>query len=133
MNKYVRGAEAGFSLVEVVVSMTMLSIGLLGLAGLTSVAAHRATGVSHLTTMSQTVMQQVNRVGVLPYDSLALGTTCRTITDNRFSYTRCVQVDSVQVRVKQITVTITPANSAIKPVTEVFRRTEPPVTHALNR
>jgi Tfp pilus assembly protein PilV len=130
--KLVRG-EAGISLVEVVVSLTLLSVGLLGLAGLTSVAARRATGVSHLTTMSQTVMQQVNRVGVLPYDSLALGTTCKSITENRFSYTRCVRVDSVQVSVKQITLTITPANSAIKPVTEVFRRTEPPAGHALNR
>jgi Tfp pilus assembly protein PilV len=132
MKQHARG-EAGISLVEVVVSMTLLSVGLLGLAGLTSMAAHRATGVSHLTTMSQTVMQQVNRVGVLPYDSLALGTTCRTLTDNGFSYTRCVRVDSLQVRVKQVTLTITPANVAIKPVTEVFRRSEPPTGQALNR
>lgn len=120
-------------MVEVVVSMTLLGVGLLGLAGLTSVAAHRATGVSHLTTMSQTVMQQVNRISVLPYDSLTLGTRCKSITENRFSYTRCLQVDSVQVSVKQITLTITPANSSIKPITEVFRRTEPPASHALNR
>jgi prepilin-type N-terminal cleavage/methylation domain-containing protein len=123
---------AGFSLVEVVVALTILAIGLLGLAGLTARSARRASGVANLNVVGQTVVQQVNRLSVLPYDSLALGTTCKAINANGFAYQRCVRVDSLGLRLKQITLTITPTNSAIKPATEVFRRSKPADTNPLN-
>jgi prepilin-type N-terminal cleavage/methylation domain-containing protein len=125
--------ESGFSMVEILVSLTLLSIGLLGLAGMTLQAARRARGVSHLTTVSQVMTQQVNRLGVLPYDSLPVGTNCRAVTANGFGYTRCVAVVVLSPSVKQVTLTMTPVNSAIRPVVEVFRRTLPPASYALNR
>jgi prepilin-type N-terminal cleavage/methylation domain-containing protein len=124
-------SNAGFTLIEIVVSLSLLSLVLMSLAGLSFTAARRATTVSNLTPLYHVATQQVNRVSVLPYDSLALGTTCRTVTGS-FAHTRCVQVDSLQVKVKQITLIITPANTKIKPDTEVFRRTKPPTTNVMN-
>lgn len=126
-----RRPEAGFSLIEVVVSLTLLSVALLGLAGLTAAAAKRATGVSTAGVVTQVLTQQVNRLSALPYDSLALGTSCKTITANGFSYNRCVRVDSLQPKLKQITLAITPANAAFKPVTEVFQRSRPTTSLAV--
>jgi len=124
--------QSGFSLIEIVVALTILAVGLLGLAGLTARSANRASNVANVTVVSHTVVQQVNRLGVLPYDSLALGTTCKAINANGFAYTRCVRVDSLQQSVKQITLTITPTNTAIKPVTEVFTRSKTPTANPLN-
>lgn len=124
--------QAGFSLIEIVVALTILAIGLLGLAGLTARSARRASSVANLTIVGHTVVQQVNRLSVLPYDSLALGTTCKAINANGFAYQRCVRVDSLQMRVKQITLTITPTNTSLKPATEVFRRSKPSASNVLN-
>jgi prepilin-type N-terminal cleavage/methylation domain-containing protein len=128
----VRG-QGGFSLVEVVVALSILSIGLLGLAGLMARSARRATAVASGTTINHTVVQQVNRLSVLPYDSLALGTTCKSINANGFAYQRCIRVDSVAVRLKRITLTITPTNTSIKPATEVFTRSKPAAQNVLAR
>lgn len=117
---------------EVVVSLTLLAVVLMSLAGLMFKAARRAVNVSNLTTMGQAITQQVNRVSVLPYDSMAVGTTCKAVSASGFGYTRCVRVDQLQPKVKQITLTITPANAAIKPDTEVFRRTKPATANPLN-
>jgi prepilin-type N-terminal cleavage/methylation domain-containing protein len=126
-------SRRGVSLVEVVVALTILAVGLLGLAGLTARASRHASTVGNTSLLSNTVIQQVNRLSVLPYDSLALGTTCKDMSVNGFDYERCVRVDSLQQRLKQITLTITPDNSAIRPVTEVFQRSKPPTTNVMNR
>ena len=118
-------ADAGFSLIEVVVSLTLLSVALMGLAGLTATAARRATGVGHISVVAQALTQQVNRIDALPYDSLALGATCKAIDTNGFAYTRCVRVDSLEPKLKQVTLSITPVNTSFKPVTEIFQRSRP--------
>jgi prepilin-type N-terminal cleavage/methylation domain-containing protein len=125
-------SDAGFSLIEVVVSLTLLSVVLTSLAGLMFQASRRANGVSGLTPLFEAATQQVNWVSVLPYDTLPLGSSCKVINNSGFSYTRCVQVDSVQVKVKRITLTITPANTTIKPVTEVFLRAKLATNNPLN-
>ena len=126
-------ADAGFSLVSVVVSLTMLSVGLLGLAGISAAAAQRARGIGHLNIVAQTLTQQVNRIGALPYDSLMLGVSCRPMESNGFAYTRCVRVDSIQPRVKRVTLAITPANPSHRPVMEVFQRSQSIIGNPLGR
>ena len=124
-------ADAGFSLIEVIVSLTLLSVALMGLAGLTAAAARRATSVARVSTVAQILTQQVNRIGAVPYDSLPLGITCKSITTNGFGYLRCVRVDSLQLKLKQITLAIIPNSTAFKPVTEIFHRSRPTGSTAL--
>ena len=69
----------------------------------------------------------------MPYDSLTLGVSCRAMSANGFEYTRCMRVDSLDVRVKRITLVITPANTYYRPATEVFQRSRPVVANALYR
>ena len=128
-----RLSNAGFSLIGVVVSMSILSVGLMGLAGLTAASARRAAGVGHLNRVAQTMTQQVNRIGAMPYDSLTLGVSCRAMSSNGFDYTRCMRVDSLDMRVKRITLVITPANTFYRPATEIFQRSRPVVASALYR
>ncbi len=66
-------ARSGFSLVEVVFAMVIMSVGLLGMAGTTMAFVHQ-TNITALRTQRALAMQQgVERVRASPYDSISSG------------------------------------------------------------
>ena len=66
-------ARSGFSLVEVVFAMLIMSVGLLGMAATTTTLVHQ-TNISALKTRRALAMQQaVERVRAVPYDSISSG------------------------------------------------------------
>jgi prepilin-type N-terminal cleavage/methylation domain-containing protein len=114
---------AGFTLVEVMVSMTLLSVASLALGSMLFRATRQAGAAaagSHQTAM---LSGEVSRLGAAPFDLLAAGTTCVAVT-LPFVGTRCTTINNVSAKIKQVSVVITPSeNPLLQPVTTSFTST----------
>ena len=65
-------------MIEIMVGMVILSIGLLGAAGMTVAAARRASGLSTQSSRDGVMLQELNKLAALPYDSLTPRAGCST-------------------------------------------------------
>ena len=112
----------GFTLVEVMVSMTLLSVGSLALASMLVRATRLAGAAAANSYQTAMVSAEVNRYDAAPFELLAAGTTCTTIT-SPFQGTRCTTINSLSTKVKQVTVVVTPTgNPLLHPITTSFTR-----------
>jgi prepilin-type N-terminal cleavage/methylation domain-containing protein len=100
--------RAGFTLVEVVVAMVILSVVLVGLAAQT---LHTAT----FTLMAQgadqresLLTQQANLLAAVPYANLGTYAGCTTVTTAPFPHTRCVTLTALAGNVNRVTIVVTP-------------------------
>jgi prepilin-type N-terminal cleavage/methylation domain-containing protein len=115
---------AGFTLVEVLISMTILSIASLAMGATMFRAAHQAALTSSTAYQSAAMAGAMAHLDVLPFDLLAAGTTCVTVADLEFPHTKCTTILNESAKVKLVTVVITPTgNALLQPVTSSFRRT----------
>jgi prepilin-type N-terminal cleavage/methylation domain-containing protein len=115
----------GFVLVEVIVAMVLLAVAVSSLAALmysVSQSGMKATGNAYRNGV---LMQEVNRLEGIPYDSVQLGTTTTTVSTAPYKHTRVVTVTEPVVNVmKTVTVLITPTDTKLKPDTVSFTRTK---------
>lgn len=127
------GSEVGFSLIEALVAMTLLSIVLLSLAPLSFRAAHGAVEANGAAHQTAALTSEVGRLDVLPFESLPVGTTCVTVSTPPFPHTRCTTVNNVSSKRKQVIVVVTPSgNSLLKPDTTIIERTPAGKANPLN-
>ena len=113
----------GFTLVEVMVSMTLLSVASLALGSMLFRAARQAGAASAGQYQTASLGGEVSRLQALPFDQLAPGTTCVTET-HPVPATRCTTINVVSAKVKQVTVVVTPSgNPLLHPITTTFTRT----------
>ena len=99
----------GFTLVEVLVSLVILSVSTVALSALLLRSARQATAASALVYQTAALTSEVGRLGALPFSSLpAAGTTCVNVTTGPFLHQRCVVVTDLSAKSKQVTVTVTP-------------------------
>jgi prepilin-type N-terminal cleavage/methylation domain-containing protein len=121
-----RGARAGFSLVEVMISMTILAIVLSSLAGLSFLVAKRGRTNSIVTKRNFALQQQANRLGAMSADALvAAGSGTKTMTVGDFTFTRAITITTVSTKRWTIKVKVTPADDPTKADSVTFDRTRP--------
>jgi prepilin-type N-terminal cleavage/methylation domain-containing protein len=114
----------GFTLIEVLVSMTILSVASLAMGSMLVRSTRAAGATSSAAHQSAAMSGAVARLDVLPFASLVAGTTCVTVTAAEFPHTECTTINDVSSKVKLITVVVTPSgNVLMQPVTTSFRRT----------
>ena len=103
----------GVAVLEVMVGIVVLAIGLLGVAGMTVSAARRTTGLSTQSVRDGIVLQELNKLASLPYDSLSERTGCTTNTSGTLTYTRCVAVTDVDegIGYKRVQLIVTPSTT----------------------
>ena len=103
----------GVAVLEVMVGIVVLAIGLLGVAGMTVSAARRSTGLSTQSVRDGIVLQELNKLASLAYDSLANRSGCATTTSASLTYTRCVTVTDVNegLGYKRVRLVITPSTT----------------------
>ena len=117
------GNRGGFTLIEVMVSMTLLSVASLSLGTLLFRAARLANATSAASYQTATLAGTAGRLDALPFDSLAAGTTCTTVTAQPFPHTQCTTVNNVSAKVKTIMIIVTPAgNTLMHPDTTLITR-----------
>jgi prepilin-type N-terminal cleavage/methylation domain-containing protein len=124
MGKHIAPARKidGFTLIEVMVSVTILAIGILGLGGLLARSSRAAEGVSALSYQTSVMVASMGRFDALPFALLAAGTTCTTETAAPFPHTLCTTVTNLSAKVRQVKIVVTPANTATPADSVMFER-----------
>jgi prepilin-type N-terminal cleavage/methylation domain-containing protein len=115
----------GFTLIEIIIAMTILSVTLAGFAGLTFQYMRRVRTLNDRVAQMALVAEQTQRLTVLPFDSLTSRAGCTTFTTGTLKHTRCITVTDVSGTRKQVKLVITPTNTANKPDTVTFHRVKP--------
>lgn len=70
-----RSADGGFSMIEVIIAIVILTVGVLGLAGTTAYIVRQVTLADLMTERSAAFQTIVDRIQSLPYDSVGSGST----------------------------------------------------------
>ena len=119
------GERRGVALIEVIVAMVLLAIVVSSLAALqysVNQQAMKATGDAYKNGV---LMQEVNRLEGIPYDSIPLGTTSVSVSSGKYPHTRSIIVAQPVANVlKTVKVIVTPVNTRYKPDTATFIRTK---------
>jgi prepilin-type N-terminal cleavage/methylation domain-containing protein len=114
----------GFVIVEVIVAMVLLAVAVASLASLiysVSQSSLKATGSAYRNGV---LMQEINRLEGLPYDSIPTGTSTVSVSTMPYPHTTVVTVTEPVARaIKTVLVVITPTNLKFKPDTASFTRT----------
>lgn len=89
----VQRSEAGFSIVEVVVAMTIFSVGILSIFQVTDSSFKVATGTTHRARATAIATKVVEEARAMPFSNLTVGTsapTTETVGGSTFTVTRDV-------------------------------------------
>lgn len=127
-----RAARRGITLIEVVMALTMFAVVTTSIASMTTQVARgsRFTGIA--TVRAGALAAQVNRLEVLPYDSLPSRAGCTSVSTGLLPRSECVGVEDVTVGRRRVTFVLTPSNTALRPDTVILERTKPKAYHPLN-
>ena len=125
MNSTRRGATAGFTLIEVMVAMTVLSVVVVSLLGLTFTVARRSYSSSGVAYTTGVLNEQAGRMNALPFDSLDSRAGCVTVTTAPFKHTRCISVTATATNAKTVKVIVRPTDTKLRPDTVTFQVTDP--------
>lgn len=113
----------GFTLIEVMVSMTILAVGILVLSGLLLRSSRTAQAASSVSYQTAILAAEIGRYDALPFSQLAAGTTCTTVTASPLPHTICITVTNVSPKVRQVMVKVTPtAPTTIAADSIIFER-----------
>jgi len=115
-----RETRLGFTLVEVLLSMTILAIGILVMGGLLARSARTADATGRLAYQSGMIATEAARYDALPFDQLAAGTTCSTISGAPLPHTLCTTITVVSTKVKQVKIKFTPTSNYLVPADSVM-------------
>jgi prepilin-type N-terminal cleavage/methylation domain-containing protein len=119
----VSGARRGFTLIEIMVAMTLFAVVATGLAGVMFQYLRAAVNASGGAAVTAAVTADVDYLTAVSYDSLASRAGC-TAQSQPIAHQRCITVTSLGRGWKQIMLVETPSNAAIKPDTAVFQRSK---------
>lgn len=125
--------RSGFVLLEVVVAMFILGLILSSLAALMYQVSRRSFLNIGGAYRNGVLLQEVNRLEAIPYDSLAVGTTTATVTALPYLYTRTTIITNPGLNAKNVQLIIAPSNSLYKPDTATFTRTKGTPTTEFNQ
>ena len=116
----------GFTMVEILLSLVILSLGAVVLGQLMFRASRASRVRSTATYRSAALTQEVERLGVIPFDSLIVGSSCTTVSAGPFPHSLCTAVSSISTVSRQATVVVTPTGgNTLAPDTAVLVRTDP--------
>ena len=123
--------QEGFTIAEVVISMVLLSIILVTLAGLTYASAQKAITATTVSQRQAFAMETVNRLTTLPYASLPGAAGCSTVGTTNNQFTNCATI-TVGGNATTIQVVTTPVHrTAAGASTIVFYRANNNVNNPL--
>lgn len=115
----------GVAVIEIMVGMIILAIGLLGVAGMTVTASRRASSLSTQSSRDGILLQEMNKVAAMPYDSLSARVGCTTSSSVSLTYTRCLAVTDITdgIGYKRVRLIVSPSTSWARPDTVYVNRT----------
>ena len=119
-----RRNRKGIAVLEIMVGIIILGIGLLGTAGMTVTAARKSSALSTQSSRDGIMLQELNKLGALPYDSLSGRVGCSTASSGTLEYTRCISVTDVTdgTGYKRVRLIVSPSTSWARPDTVYLNR-----------
>ena len=78
--------EGGFTIVEVIIALVILTVGILAVASLSATAIWQTRRGDDLTNSALAAAQVLDGVAVLPFDSVAVGTYTDTVSFGPVDY-----------------------------------------------
>jgi len=119
-------SRKGFSLIEVMVAMTMLAIVLMSLAKMSLIVAVRGRGNDLFAKRTAVLQLEANKLGAIPYSTLASwSTTTTTLTLGDFTYKRRLAIANTGTNRYSIKVIIIPMSDTTKQDSVTLDRTKP--------
>jgi type II secretory pathway pseudopilin PulG len=122
----------GITLIEVVVALTVFAMVTAGIAGFTTQVAKGSRMNSLTSVRAGALAAQINRLEVLPYDTLPTRVGCTSVSVGLLPRTECVGVQDIVTGRRRVTFILRPNNTALRPDTVIFERTKPQAYHPLN-
>ena len=120
--------RAGFSLVEVMMAMTMLAVILMSLARISIILSQRGRENGIVAKRTFALIKEANKFGAVPFDTLALARfkvdSTAVVTDGDFKYTRRWKILK-HTNVDTIKIVITPFLATTKVDSVWVYRTKP--------
>jgi prepilin-type N-terminal cleavage/methylation domain-containing protein len=114
---------AGFTLIEILVSITILAVGILALGTLMARGARSAGAASSVSYQTTILGAEAARYDAIPFTLLVAGTTCDTATGLPLPRIRCGTVTNINPKLRRVSVVITPTgNPLLRPDSVVFER-----------
>lgn len=125
-------ARRGMTLLEVVIALTIFAVCTAGIAGLTGYVARgsRLNGIA--TARSAALAAQINRLEVLPFDTLPSRAGCTSVSTGVVPRTECVTVTNLTATRRRVTFIQQPSNTALRPDTVIFERSKPAAFNPFN-
>lgn len=129
-----RPRRAGFSLIEIIIAMTLLAVVLSTLAYLAGAAATRAKANSRNTYRMALANELTDQFIALPYDTLDLKVRTDTLAAGGQRYARRVQVAAIGTSTikKKVSITIIPLLSRKDSLRVELYRSRPNTENVLN-
>ena len=114
---------AGFTLVEILVSITILAVGILALGTLMGRGARSAGAASAVSFQTSILAAEAARFDAIPFTQLAAGTTCDTVTVAPLPRIRCGTITNINAKLRRVSVVVTPTgNPLLQADSVVFER-----------
>ena len=127
-----QGLRRGFGLVEVIVAMILLAVAVSALASLSLSVSKSSMKVTGKAYRNGVMMQEVNRLETLPYDSLHNGNSSISVSTAPYPHTRVITVSEPSLNLKTVRIVLTPVNTNFRADTMNFTRTRARTTRVLN-
>ena len=99
-------SQKGFSLLEIIISMLILAVGLLGVAGMMTAGIRANADAAHLTEAYQIGQEEMERLKTVPWSSI-VGTGSATRELRGITFTSTWRVVSTVGRIKDINLAVT--------------------------
>lgn len=125
-------ARRGITLIEVVVALTVFALVTAGIAGFTTQVAKGSRINSFASVRAGALAAQINRLEVLPYDTLPTRAGCTSVSTGLVPRSECITVEDIAVGRRRVTFILRPDNTALRPDTVILERTKPKAYHPLN-
>jgi len=114
---------AGFTLIEILVSITILSVGILALGTLMARGARSAGAASAVSYQTTVLGAEAARFDAIPFTLLAAGTTCDTVAAAPLPRIRCGTITDINPKLRRVSVVVTPTgNPLLQADSVVFER-----------
>ena len=113
-------------------ALTIFALVTAGIAGFTTQVASGSRTNSLASVRAGALAAQINRLEVLPYDTLPSRAGCTSISTGLVPRTECVAVEDIATGRRRVTFILRPNNTALRPDTIILERSKPRAYHPLN-
>jgi prepilin-type N-terminal cleavage/methylation domain-containing protein len=126
-------SRKGFSLIEVLVAMSVLSLVLLSLAKVTTALALRSRDNDMLAMRTASLQLEANKFGAVPWSKLATWPTADTTVTrgSSFQYTRHIVITKTSSTRYSVKILVIPTLDPAKKDSVMIDRTQPPTSSPL--